>query len=444
MDDKRLKISDFFSNGYVNYASYDNIRKIASIIDGFKNSGRKIAYTLLEKNIKKEVKVSQLASLIEAETDYLHGSIAGVLVNMGKDYAGTNNLPLVQKSGNFGTRFVKDASADRYIYASGSENLFKYFNKLDNENLIHQTFEGIPIEPKFLIPTLPLLLINGSEGAISSGFAQEILPRNPQDIKKMVLNKLDGRHRRVNLTPFYNGFNGVIEQGENPKQWIIKGIINLLSPSRVEISEVPTGNTLKGYLKVLDKLEDDRFISSYIDKSEDDNFLFIIKIPSKTLKTFSHDELLKKLKLIKTVTENYTCINAENKIEIFENVESMIDCFLETKQIFMEKRKNSMMVRYTHDMNIANSKYEFIKMVTSDELIINKRKKIDIINEIIKLNKFYLVDNKFDYLLNMNITSLTIEKMKELKEQANLAKIKLNELTNKTANVLLIDDINNI
>ena len=47
-----MKISDFFNNDYVNQASYDNLRKIASVVDGQKNASRKVLYTILEKNIK--------------------------------------------------------------------------------------------------------------------------------------------------------------------------------------------------------------------------------------------------------------------------------------------------------------------------------------------------------------------------------------------------------
>jgi len=440
-----VKVTDFFANEYVDYSSYDNLRKIASIIDGQKNASRKVLWTLIKKNIKSEVKVSQLSSNIEQYTEYLHGSIAGVLTNMGKDYAGTNNLPLVQKSGNFGTRFIKDPSATRYIYASGSKNLFNYFDKNDTKNLIHQSFEGDDIEPRFLIPTLPILLINGSEGAISSGFSQEILPRNPDEIKKIVLNKLDGGKRRAKMTPYYNGFKGVIIQGETHKQWLIKGCIARLSPNRVQISEIPTGNTLKGYTKFLDKLEDDKFISSYTDKSEDDKFLFEVKIPSKVLGKMTDDEVLSKLKLIKTVSENYTCINHLNKIQVFENVEEMVDAFIDVKNKFMEFRKDSLIQEYNEDFRIAESKYKFIKMVTEDKIVINKRKKDDIIKELYSIgDKFFEIDGKLDYLLAMKITSLTKENMKELKESAKIAKQNLAELKSKTPQDLLIEDINSI
>ena len=51
---QKISITDFFKTDYVDYSSYDNLRKIASLVDGQKNSARKVLYTVLEKNIKEK------------------------------------------------------------------------------------------------------------------------------------------------------------------------------------------------------------------------------------------------------------------------------------------------------------------------------------------------------------------------------------------------------
>ena len=178
-----MTITEFFNTDYVNYSSYDNLRKIASLLDGQKNAARKILYTILAKNIKEKIKVSQLGSKVAEFAEYLHGNMDNVIVNLAQDYTGTNNLPLLQKKGNFGTRFAQEASASRYIFTYGSDNLFKLFNKDDIEILTKQYFEGQEIEPMFYVPNLPILVINGSED-VSSGFAQKILPRSVNDVKR--------------------------------------------------------------------------------------------------------------------------------------------------------------------------------------------------------------------------------------------------------------------
>ena len=173
-----MKIEDFLNTKLVNYASYDNLRKIASCVDGLKNAARKVLYTVHDKKIKEKIKVLQLANKCAEYSDYLHGDLSGVVVTLGQDFSGTNNLPLIEKSGSFGTRSVNESAAPRYIFANGSKDFFKIFKYEDDDILIKQEFEGFQIEPKFYLPVLPMILINGSEG-VSSGFAQKILGRNP-------------------------------------------------------------------------------------------------------------------------------------------------------------------------------------------------------------------------------------------------------------------------
>jgi len=233
-----MKITEFFKKDYVNFSSYDNLRKIASLVDGQKNASRKILYTILEKNIKEKVKVSQLGSKVAEFSEYLHGNLDGVIVNLGQDFPGSNNIPLVKKSGNFGTRFSQEASASRYIYASGTDEFFSLFKQEDSPILKHQFFEGEKIEPMFYVPSLPILLINGSEG-VSSGFAQKILPRNPEDVKSYIKNTINGKESKTALVPFFKGFKGKIIQGENSAQWIIKGTVQKVGINKVLITEVP-------------------------------------------------------------------------------------------------------------------------------------------------------------------------------------------------------------
>ena len=124
----------------------------------------------------------------------------------------------MRAEGNFGSRFTQSSAAPRYIFSAGEEIFFKLFNLYDNNILKNQTFEGSKIEPVFYVPSLPLLLINGSEG-LSTGFAQKILPRNPENIIKLLEYKLTGKKISKEeidklLVPYYKGFRGTITKGE--------------------------------------------------------------------------------------------------------------------------------------------------------------------------------------------------------------------------------------
>lgn len=410
-----IKATTFFNTDYVDFASYSNLRMIASVMDGQKNSSRKVLHTIMEKNIKDEIKVSQLGSKVAEFTEYLHGNLDGVIVNLAQNFPGTNNIALLTREGNFGTRFTQEASASRYIYTFGSPEFFTLFNKDDNEILLHQTFEGTRIEPRFFVPELPVLLINGSEG-VSSGFAQKILPRNPASIAKAIRSILSGNKVDPTLlTPYYVGFNGTIEQGDSPTQWVLKGIVKKTAMNKVEISEVPVGYDLRGYLDVLDALEEKKVIQSYVDKSEDDKFLFEVTIPSKTLKESTEDDLLQMLKLVKRVSENYTVIDENNKIRLFESALDILTHFTAVKLQYVAKRKQNQLDNLRTEIDVASSKYHFIEAIVSGVLVVGNRKKADIIADLESLKSVIKVNDSYDYLLNMNILSLTEERMVQLK-----------------------------
>ncbi len=439
MHDK-IDVTEFFINDYVNFSSYDNLRKIASMIDGQKNASRKILYTILEKNIKSKIKVSQLGSKVSEFTEYLHGSLDGVIVNLAQDYTGTNNIPLLQKKGNFGTRFNQEASASRYIYSYGTDDFFNLFNKEDTFILKQQFFEGTKIEPRYYVPTLPILLINGSEG-VSSGFAQKILPRNTNDIKKYIISKLNGRTSRIKLTPYYNNFNGSIDNGNTVKQWEIKGVVKRISKNKVRISEVPIGYDLKSYIKVLDILEDKNIIQSYKDKSENDKFLFEVTIPSKILKTWDDATILSNLKLIKKVTENYTIVDENNKIRVFENITEIIDRYYSIKLYYMKKRKVFLIKDLIKDIKLLKSKIIFIKLVVSKKLKIMNRKTEEIINDLKKIKKIEPVDGSYDFLLKMSISAITIEKQTKMMQDILKYKDELDKLKNISIQQMWLNDI---
>jgi DNA topoisomerase-2 len=435
-----MKISEFFNKDYVDQASYDNLRKIASLVDGQKNASRKILYTVLEKNIKDKIKVSQLGSKVAEFAEYLHGNLDGVIVNLGQDFPGTNNIPLLQKKGNFGTRFSQEASASRYIYTYGTSEFFNLFKKEDTEILKQQYFEGQQIEPMFYVPSLPILLVNGSEG-VSSGFAQKILPRNPNEIKKYIESSLSGISGAHNLTPYYEGFNGTIEQGETSNQWLIKGILEVKGINKVEITEVPVGYDLKSYIKILDDLEDKKVIQSYRDKSEDDSFKFEVNINSKDLKKWDNETLMNKLKLIKKVSENYTVIDENNKIKVYTSAKEILDHYINVKLGYVEKRKANQIEKLTNEIRFDFSKYLFIKMITEDSLVINKRKKDDIVNDLQKIEKIIDRDGSYDYLLNMNIMSLTEERMDKLQQDIKVKKETLDKLVQTSIEQLWINEL---
>lgn len=411
-----MKLSTFFETEYVDYASYDNLRKIGSVMDGQKNAARKILYTVLEKNIREEIKVSQLGSKVAEFSEYLHGNLDNVIVNLAQDYIGTNNVPLMVPEGNFGTRFAQEASAARYIFTHGSKILFDLFNAEDTPVLVHQSFEGQKIEPRYYVPELPILLINGSEG-VSSGFAQKILPRDPEKIKLAVKAIIQGTTLDYNwLIPWYRDFGGVIERGETGEQWIIKGIAKKTAANKIVIEELPLNYDLRGYLDVLDDLEDKKIIQSYADQSENDKFRFVVTVSRSVLADWTDEDVLTKLKLVKKISENYTVMDENNRIRVFDTVYDVLRHYVQVKLDFMGKRKAYKLERLENEISLEESRWWFVSAIVQGELKINKRSKASIEADLELMDGIIKHEDSFDYLLNMNIGSLTQERLDRLKK----------------------------
>lgn len=415
-------IKEFLENELVDYASYSTLRAIASVIDGQKNSTRKILHSVQKRNITSKTKVSNLASIVATDTEYLHGntSLEGAVVNLAKKYTGSNNLNLLYPSGNFGTRFEVEASASRYIFSYKEKVFDKIFHKDYNNILINQTFEGTDIEPRFFVPTIPLILVNGSEG-IATGFAQKILPRNIEKINLYIKSYL-AEEKLPKIPPYYKGFKGIIKKG-NENQWIIEGKFKKQSINKITITELPIGYTLSSYTKVLDDLEDKKVIIRYLDKSnaKKDTFEFDIVMDPKVLK--QPDNVIKeKLKLIKKVTENFTVIDENNKIVIYSSPEEVLNHYIKIKLQYTEKRKQYGIQELERKLRKEMSKYLFVKNVVDGNIIINNRKKDDIIQQIEKVSKIKKENDSYSYLLNIALYKLTKEEMELSKE--NLLEMK--------------------
>ena len=373
--------------------------------------------------------------------EYLHGDISGSIVSMAKNFAGTNNIPLLTREGNFGTRFKPEASANRYIFTA-KENIFeKIFNKVDNNILIHQEFEGTKIEPRFYVPALPMILINGSEG-IATGFAQKILPRNPETILEW-LKSYENSDTVPDLVPYFNGFDGIIEKGDSENQWLIKGTFERTSGTRIIITELPIGYNLTSYTKVLDDLEDKKIIRSYTDLSENDTFKFEVVMESKILK--SDDEtILNKLKLIKKVTENFTVMNENNRVVIYTSPEEVIKHYIRVKEEYLQKRKDYLIKSITDELHTLASKCLFIKNVNEEQILVNKKKKADIIAQLEPFDKIIEVDGSYDYLLRMPIYSITEGKMQEFLDQIEIKRKEIVKIRDESIQETWFAELNSL
>ena len=103
---RQVSYKDFINKELVLFSNCDNERSIPSLVDGFKPGQRKVMFTCLKRNDKKEVKVAQLAGSVGEKSAYHHGeaSLMGTIINLAQDYVGSNNINLLLPNGQFGSR----------------------------------------------------------------------------------------------------------------------------------------------------------------------------------------------------------------------------------------------------------------------------------------------------------------------------------------------------
>ena len=446
MKDKTIQA--FCENEYISFASYDTYRKLANVVDGLKVSARKILYTCIEDNKQDKLKRVEALSNRAAEfTDYHHGSnsLVGVAVGMAQRFTGSNNIPLLKADGQFGTRIIPEAAAARYIFTCKESYIAKLFNVEDTPILQEQWAEDMKIEPKFYVPILPMILVNGSVG-LAVGFAQNILPRNPSDLIKYINRRLAGQKSSNELLPYWNGFKGKVVQRE-PGVFDIYGHVKLENKTII-IDELPIGLEYKKYVSILDKLVEDKKIVKYVDKcdTKNDTMLFEVKVSTQTYQELlsSPMEIINLLKLKVSETENYTCIDPTGKVKVYGSVFEIIDEYINVRLEYYNKRKQFNVDTQTNELKLLVSKCLFVKGVINDEIELRNKPISTIVSQIEKNEKIIKVDDSYDYLLRMPISSITKEKYTDLSNKIKQKKAELDAYKQQTIEELWKQDISTL
>ena len=421
---KKVNIKDLINKELVLFSIADNVRSIPSLVDGLKPSQRKIIFACIKRKLHSEIKVSQLAGYVSEVSSYHHGevSLQDTIINLSQTFIGSNNMNLLEPVGQFGTRLLggKDSSSPRYIFTYLSKNFKELFDDDDLDLLEYLDDDGQPIEPKFYVPTLPLILINGACG-IGTGFSTDIPCFNPDDIKDRLLRLVEDEDSDIpELTPWYKGFTGEIKKTEENK-WTSHGFY-IIKANVVTVTELPVGTWTEDYKSFLDKLETENIIYSYKNMSTETNVHFEIKIPLETVyEWIDNREVEKKLKLVGHISaKNMHVFNENNEIVKMESPEEIIYHFWRIRNEYYIKRQTNLIKKLSHELGVITAKINFVNDVI-DEKIKVFRQKLEYINKQLNEKQYIKIENSYTFLTDMKIHTFsedTIEKL--LKKQKDL------------------------
>jgi len=464
IDLKETKTSyqDLIHKDLIHFSIYDNLRSIPSLCDGLKPSQRKILYYMLKNNVNKDIKVAQLSGYISAEMAYHHGemSLQGAIINMAQDFVGSNNINLLVPEGNFGSRLnSKDAASPRYIFTRLSPITTHIFNTYDNPLYTYLNDDNIPIEPEYMLPIIPMILVNGCEG-IATGYSTSIPCYNPKDIIANLIHLLSNEET-YNLIPYYKGFSGkVIDLSGG--SYMTKGTWSKISDTKIVITELPVGSWVTQYKEFLETfIESSKntvkkkfYLKDVQNMTKDENtgIHFIVEFKNaKDLETLIKNETLEKeLKLIKTFSiNNMYLFNPNLILTKYNTALDIIKEYYTIRLTFYEKRRIYIIQKLSEELKVLKSKIRFIEEYIDGTLDINKKSKEYTINLLDKRNYHKIIASdkstgEYDYLIHLPVISFTSEKIKELTNAHDKKNSELEYYKSKTDKQLWKIDLENL
>ncbi|AIE13779.1 topoisomerase II medium subunit [Vibrio phage nt-1] len=410
------------------YAMYTiENRAIANGIDGLKPVHRFVLYNVIKDAATSFDKVAALGSSV-SKIGYNHGETAAqdALALMAAEW--TNNVPIIQGRGNFGSRMVKESASARYVYAKLHENFDKYFKDI-HLSPVHRDVEHIP--PQFYVPVLPMILMNGIFG-VATGFACNILPHDPEWVKKAVLECIAGKEISEPVIKFPE-FRGKIEKLEHNKYAQI-GTVEISGLTAV-VTEIPTGFDHSKYITELDKLVEKGKISSYVDETSD---TFQFRVRFKRGAKMSEESVIKTLKLQSNFTQNINVTDENYQIRHFDDVRELVKWFVDFRMSFLPKRIDDAQKRTEKRSSLACAKVEFIKKVISGDIVLFGKKRAEVSAE---LKENELFKEHVNDLLNMSVDKMTDDEIARLEKDAEAAQKELTYWQNTTVQKEFIKDI---
>lgn len=328
----------------------DNVRSIPSLMDGLKPSQRKVLFASFKRNLKKEIKVNQLAGYVSEHTDYHHGeqSLVQTIIHMAQTFRGANNVALLQEIGQFGTRLLggKDHASGRYIFTSMAPITRQLFHQ-DDDNILPMTEH----EPIWYAPIVPIVLVNGCRG-IGTGWSTNIPRYNLHTIIDLI-------KRYINQQPLQEPLPTNASSMDKTK-WFYEGTIEKQNDYTYIIRELPDGVWTSTYKEWL---MDQPFVTHVQDHSTEATVHFVVKT-NKCIQTPKTT-----FKLTKSVSKSCMVLfNISNNITKYDNMLDILKEYCEKRLAMYDTRLDHLRAAFTTQLTDMKEKAMVIQWIVSGQV----------------------------------------------------------------------------
>ncbi|XP_016357871.1 DNA topoisomerase 2-beta-like isoform X1 [Sinocyclocheilus anshuiensis] len=478
---RHLSYNDFINKELILFSNSDNERSIPSLVDGLKPGQRKVLFTCMKRNDKREVKVAQLAGSVAEMSAYHHGeqALMMTIVNLAQNFVGSNNINILQPLGQFGTRINggKDAASPRYIFTMLSPLAKLLFPAVDSSLLKFLYDDNQKVEPEWYIPIIPMVLVNGAEG-IGTGWACKIPNYDSREIVNNI-NRMLNHQDPLPMLPSYKNFKGAINVlGQN--QYLVSGEVSVLDKNTIEITELPVRTWTQAYKEsVLEPMlqgtdKTPPLINDYKEYHTDSTVKFVVRMTEEKLAQAEAAGLHKVFKLQSSLTCNSMVLfDHMGCLKRYESVQDILKEFFELRLHYYKLRKDWLVGSLGAEAAKLSNQARFVLEKIEGKISIENKSKRDLIRMLVqrgyesdpvaawnKAQEKSLEDEdgdgndsdssvdsgsssgpNFNYILNMPLWCLTKEKVEELLKQRDLKKAELNELQRKNSEDLWREDL---
>lgn len=277
--DRKLGVSDFFSNWFLGYASYVILeRAVPHMTDGVKPVQRRILHSMWEMEDGRYNKVANIIGNTMKFHPHGDQSIGDALVQLGqKDL-------LIDMQGNWGNILTGDrAAASRYIEARLSK--FAQEVAFNPKTTTWQlSYDGRNKEPVTLPMKFPLALAQGVDG-IAVGLACKILPHNFIELIDASIAVLRGEETTI-LPDFQTG--GIADfsdynRGMRGGRVRVRAVMEPRTRNSLVIHEIPYGTTTTSLINSIISANDKGKIKvSKVEDNTAEKVEIVVHLPSGT------------------------------------------------------------------------------------------------------------------------------------------------------------------
>jgi DNA topoisomerase-2 len=478
----RVDYSRFIHDELIHFSNADNIRSLASVVDGLKPSQRKIVFGCLKRGLKAEVRVAQLAGYVSEHAAYHHGeaSLTAAITSMAQQFVGANNINLLAPIGQFGSRLQggKDAASARYIHTHLESIVDTILRKEDSTILKHIDDDGLLVEPETYFPVVPLLVINGCIG-IGTGFSTDIPPHNPEEVVGLLRDRLEGRRATLEnlaMRPWWLGFKGPV-QLVSDGVWQTKGLYTFDDVKKIiTITELPVGTWTSDYKAFLDemcvagatagakvggseggkadasKTEDGKpVLKNFEDLYTHIDVKFNLELDGDYYDDIRANpvEFEKRFKLTSTWrTTNMVAFDSESKIVKYGCVGDILEAYYGPRLAAYEARRAAEIERLRREAVEADAKARFLQAVLDGTIDLRRASDEDIVaamiaHELPALSGDKVITNvdAYDYLLRLRMDRVKAAAVEDHQRAVATAQAALAALESTTAAAMWLSDL---